>query len=95
MLPGILHEKPKNDLFLRLSRLGFISDSIVQPLLLINIALCIFLTAELKQASMAAAGAELSEHLVEVVFTLFDEDSKLCFSAHSAHYCTIKLIEIV
>ena len=38
---------------------------------------CILLAAELKQTSKAAARAELSEHLVEVVFTLFDEDSKL------------------
>ena len=37
---------------------------------------CSWCAAELKQATTAAAAVELSDHLIEVVFALFDEDSK-------------------
>ena len=36
----------------------------------------LIIVADLKAVSLAVAGVNLSEHLVEVVITLFDEDGK-------------------
>ena len=49
----------------------------LQTLLLSKSAFLPFATDELRQAAKAVADVTLSNHLVEVVFALFDENSEL------------------
>ena len=45
-------------------------------ILTLNLLCCHCFIADLKTVSLAVAGVDLSDHLVEVVITLFDEDGE-------------------
>lgn len=47
-----------------------------------------FLTETLKHVAATVAGVKLSDHVVELVFTLFDENGKICVH-QIMYYCSI------
>ena len=49
---------------------------LINPNLNLYCCHCIIIIADLKTVSLAVAGVDLSDHLVEVVITLFDEDGE-------------------
>ena len=52
----------------------------------VTIELLFHSLADLKTVSLAVAGVDLSDHLVEVVITLFDEDGKLTTILYSGKF---------
>lgn len=48
-----------------------------------------FLTETLKHVAATVAGVKLSDHVVELVFTLFDENGEICVHQIIMYYCSI------
>lgn len=46
-----------------------------------------FLTETLKHVAATVAGVKLSDHVVELVFTLFDENGEICVHQIIMYYC--------
>lgn len=53
---------------------------------LIDHIVCGFLTETLKHVAATVAGVKLSDHVVELVFTLFDENGEKC--VHVVYFFT-------
>lgn len=54
-----------------------------------------FLTETLKHVAATVAGVKLSDHVVELVFTLFDENGEICVHQIIMYYCRSQEIYVM